>query len=68
MKKGTAIKLFQEKQIRTHWDEEQEKWYYSIVHIIGVLTKSVDPHAYWRKLKQRLQAEGNETVTNLCAT
>jgi len=64
MKKETAIKLFQEKQIRTHWDEEQEKWYFSIVDIIGVLTESVDPHAYWRKLKQRLLAEGNETVTN----
>ena len=64
MTRETAIKLFNERQIRTHWDEEEEKWYFSIVDIVGVLTESVNPHAYWRKLKQRLLAEGNETVTN----
>jgi len=64
MTKETAIKLFNEKQIRTHWDDEQEKWYFSIVDIMGVLSESVDPQAYWRKLKQRLKEEGNETVTN----
>ena len=64
MSKETAIKLFNEKRIRTHWDEEEEKWYFSVVDVISVLTESVDPTAYWRKLKQRLKAEGNETVTN----
>lgn len=64
MTKETAIKLFNERQIRTHWDDEQEKWYFSIVDVVGILSESVDPQAYWRKLKQRLKEEGNETVTN----
>jgi hypothetical protein len=64
MSKETAIKLFEEKQVRTVWDAEQEKWYISIVDVIAVLSESTDPNAYWRKLKQRLREEGNETVTN----
>ena len=64
MAKNTAIKLFNETRIRSHWDDEQEKWYFSIVDVIGVLTESIDANAYWRKLKQRLKEEGNETVTN----
>ena len=64
-KQRQAIQLFQEKRIRTLWDEEQEKWYFSIVDVVEVLTDSKDPTAYWRKLKQRLKADGNETVTNL---
>jgi hypothetical protein len=64
MTKETAIKLFEEKQVRTVWDAEQEKWYISIVDVIAVLSESTDPNAYWRKLKQRLREEGNETVTN----
>ena len=64
MTKETAIKLFNERQIRTFWDDEHEKWYFSIVDVVGVLSESVDPQAYWRKLKQRLKEEGNETVTN----
>lgn len=64
MTKETAIKLFEEKQVRSVWDVEQEKWYISIVDVIAVLTQSIDPNAYWRKLKQRLKEEGNETVTN----
>ena len=63
-KQRQAIQLFQEKRIRTLWDEEQEKWYFSIVDVVEVLTDSKDPTAYWRKLKQRLKADGNETVTN----
>lgn len=55
---------FENKQVRSHWDAEEEKWYFSIVDVIAVLTDSVNPTAYWRKLKQRLKAEGNETVTN----
>lgn len=64
MTKETAIKLFNDQKIRTHWDEDQEKWFFSIVDVVGVLTESVDVSAYWRKLKQRLKEEGNETVTN----
>lgn len=64
MKKDTAIKLFEQKEVRSLWDEDQEKWFISIVDVVGVLTESIDPAAYWRKLKQRLKAEGNETVTN----
>jgi hypothetical protein len=64
MKKQNDIKIFEEKKVRTLWDEELEKWYLSIVDVIAVLTESIDPNAYWRKLKQRLKEEGNETVTN----
>ena len=64
MVQNDKIQLFEDKRIRTAWDEEKEEWYFSIVDVVGVLTDSVDPTAYWRKLKQRLKAEGNETVTN----
>lgn len=58
------IQLFEEQQIRTAWDAEKEEWYFSVVDVVGVLTESVDATGYWRKLKQRLKEEGNETVTN----
>lgn len=61
------IKLFDGRQIRSAWDNEKEEWYFSIIDIVGVLTDSKDPGAYWRKLKQRLQEEGNEVVT-ICHT
>ena len=64
MEPNDKIQLFENQRIRTAWDEEKEEWYFSIVDVVGVLTDSVDPTAYWRKLKQRLKAEGNETVTN----
>jgi len=64
MKKETAIKLFEQRQIRSLWSEDEEKWYFSIVDVVGILSESVDQQAYWRKLKQRLKQEGNETVTN----
>jgi hypothetical protein len=64
METNTSIKLFESKKVRSLWDAEQEKWYISIVDVIEVLTESVDSAAYWRKLKQRLKEEGNETVTN----
>lgn len=57
------IKLFEEQKVRTAWDADKEVWYISIVDVIAVLTESIDPTAYWRKLKQRLKAEGNQTVT-----
>lgn len=58
------IKLFEDKKIRTQWDAEKEDWYFSVVDVVAVLTESTDPSAYWRKLKQRLKEEGNETVTD----
>ena len=64
MSKKESIQLFEEKQVRTVWDAEQEKWYVSISDVVAILTESIDANAYWRKLKQRLKAEGNETVTN----
>ncbi len=62
--KKNSIKLFEEHKVRTSWNSEEEKWYFSVIDIVAILTESKDPTAYWRKLKQRLKAEGNETVTN----
>ncbi len=64
MTNKTEIKLFETRQVRTAWNEEEEQWYFSIVDVVAVLTDSKDPQAYWRKLKQRLKQEGNETVTS----
>lgn len=64
MTKKDAVKLFEDRQVRSVWDSDAEKWYISIVDVVVILTDSVNPQAYWRKLKQRLTAEGNETVTN----
>lgn len=58
------IKLYENKEIRSAWDEEKEEWYFSIVDVVGVLTESENPQVYWRVLKKRLKEEGNETVTN----
>lgn len=60
----SAIILFEEKHVRRTWNQTEEKWYYAIVDVIAILTGSVAPGAYWRKLKERLKAEGNETVTS----
>ena len=64
MVKKNSIKLFGDDKIRAIWDDEQEKWYFSIVDVIAVLTESPNPQTYWRVLKKRLKDEGNETVTN----
>jgi len=64
MAQEEAIKLFEGQQVRYVWDDEKEKYFFSVVDVIQVLTDSVDAAAYWRKLKQRLKEEGNETVTN----
>ena len=64
MSKDRAIKLFEEKQVRTLWDEEQEKWYISIVDVIAILTNSPNPRKYWSVLKTRLKAEGSQLTTN----
>ena len=64
MGQNDKIQLFEDKRIRTAWDEAKEEWFFSIVDVIAVLTDSKDPAAYWRKLKQRMREEGSETVTN----
>ena len=64
MGKKEVIKIFEEKKVRTVWDDVEEKWYFSIVDVCGVLTESPNPRNYWKVLKHRLVKEGNETVTN----
>ena len=64
MTKKQAIQLFQERKVRTVWDDQEEKWYFSIVDVVSVLTDSPNPRNYWKVLKHRLVKEGNETVTN----
>ena len=64
MTQKQAIKLFEEKKIRTVWDDEQEKWYFSIVDTIAILTDSPNPRKYWSVLKTRLKKEGSELTTN----
>ena len=63
MNKENTIRLFNDAKIRVHWDEEQEKWYFSIVDVVGVLTESQNPNNYWKVLKHRLAKEGSELVT-----
>ena len=58
------IRLFENRRIRSLWDSEQEKWYFSIVDVVAILTDSPNPQTYWRVLKKRLKEEGNETVTS----
>ncbi len=67
MSKENKLQLFEEQSVRTHWDEEQEKWYFSLIDVIAILTEQQDAltaRKYWNKLKERLKKEGNETVTN----
>lgn len=58
------IKLFENKKIRSQWNEQEQKWHFAVVDVIAVLTESPNPQVYWRVLKKRMIAEGNETVTN----
>lgn len=58
------IKIFENKKIRSHYDEDAERWYFSVIDIIEILTESADARTYWKVLKNRLKKEGNETVTN----
>ena len=64
MTKKQQIQLFEDRKVRTAWDDQEEKWYFSIVDVCAVLTESDNPQTYWRVLKNRLKKEGNETVTN----
>lgn len=63
MSKKTEIALFEGKKIRRYWNEKDEKWYFSVVDVVAVLSDSTSPLPYWRKLKERLKKEGNESVT-----
>jgi hypothetical protein len=65
MSKNDNVKLFESKKIRSHWDEEQEKWYFSVVDVVEILTDSPRPRKYWNALKTKLQQEGNELSHNL---
>lgn len=58
------IKLFENKVVRSHWDSEQEEWYFSVVYVVAVLTESENPNNYWKVLKNRLKKEGSQLVTN----
>jgi prophage antirepressor-like protein len=64
MKKQNEIKVFEDRQVRSVWDDEQEKWYISIVDVVAVLTDSPNPRKYWSVLKTRLKAEGSQLATN----
>lgn len=63
MTKQSSLQIFEEKKVRSVWDDKEEKWYFAVVDVVAVLTDSKDSAAYWRKLKQRLKEEGNQTVT-----
>jgi hypothetical protein len=65
MEKETAIKIFEEKKVRTHWSEAEEKWYFSIIDVIEILTGSPRPRKYWNALKTKLKNEGSELSHNL---
>ncbi len=64
MTRQNAIKIFEERQVRSVWDDEEEEWFFSVVDVVAVLTDSVNPRNYWKVLKNRLKKEGNESVTN----
>ena len=68
MTKKETLKLFEERKVRTVWDDEKEKWYFSIVDVVSVLTDSVDATAYWRKLKQRIKENSDEPSQMLACT
>ena len=67
MTKKEAIKIFEEKKVRTLWDDETEEWYFSVIDVVAVLTDSLDPKRYWSVLKSRLKKEGCEPTT-ICST
>ena len=64
MTKKEAIKIFEEKKVRTVWDDETEEWFFSVVDVVAILTDRPNPSNYWKVLKHRLRKEGNESVTN----
>lgn len=63
--KENSVKIFDQKQVRTHWDEKQEKWYFSVIDVIEILTGSPRPRKYWNALKTKMKAEGSELPQNM---
>ncbi len=68
MVKKETLKLFEDKKVRTIWDEEAEKWYFSVIDVVGVLTDSPDPKRYWSVLKSRIKKESGREPTTICST
>jgi hypothetical protein len=66
MKQDNAIKIFEQKQVRTHWDEEQEKWFFSVIDVIEILPDSTNPRDYWIKMKQRVKLEDGIELSTIC--
>ncbi len=66
MSTESAIKIFEQKQVRTHWDEEQEKWYFSVIDVIEILTDSINPRDYWFKMKIRVKTEDGLELSTIC--
>ncbi|MDR3000883.1 MAG: hypothetical protein LBU89_06425 [Fibromonadaceae bacterium] len=66
MKQDTAIKLFEERKIRTHFDEQMEEWYFSVIDVVEVLTNSANPRDYWFKMKQRVELEDGIELSTIC--
>ncbi len=60
------VKLFEQQKVRTHWDEKEEKWYFSIIDVIAILTDSVNPRDYWFKMKQRVRTEDGLELSTVC--
>jgi prophage antirepressor-like protein len=66
MTHDTAIKLFEDKKVRTHWDEEREEWYFSVIDVVEILTASANPRDYWFKMKQRVKLEDGIELSTIC--
>jgi hypothetical protein len=66
MTSETAIKLFENKKVRTHWDEPSKEWYFSVVDVIAILTESTNPRDYWFKMKQRVRIEDGIELSTIC--
>jgi hypothetical protein len=66
MEKENAIKIFETKKVRTHWDVEQEKWYFSVIDVVEVLTESLNPRDYWFKMKIRVKMEDGFQLSTIC--
>ena len=66
MTTDTSIKLFESKKVRTHWDETEEQWYFSVIDVIEILTDSVNPRDYWFKMKRRVKSEDGFELSTIC--
>jgi hypothetical protein len=66
MTQETSVKLFESKKVRTHWDEKSEKWYFSVIDVVEILTDSINPRDYWFKMKQRIKNEDGLELSTIC--